>query len=140
MKKFLILFFAAITLTACDWNDDPQILGYSEIKQSEDGEYICQVNNFYCYIDSVLTKENGIKCYEEPILGEDVTAFTLDKNDEIYFYKGHVSSEEIKEVYFQYDDSNLPEDGDEEAEGKFALCVLGVISVWFFCAADIKPQ
>ena len=53
---------------------------------------------YNCYIDSVLTKENGVKCYEEPILGEDVTAFTLDKNDEIYFYKGYVSSEEIKEV------------------------------------------
>lgn len=123
MKKFLILFFAAITITACDWNDDPQILGYSEIEIDQDGKYACQVNNFYCYIDSVLTEKDGAKCYEEPILGKDVTVFTLDINDGVYFYRGLASTQEIKEVYFQDDDSNLRKNG--------MLVFLGIFL--FFC-------
>ena len=107
MKKLVLFLFTAIALTSCDWTADPKIIGVSEIEADTNGRYICRLENeaSYC-IDSVLTIKNGTKLYETPIIGKDVTVFTFDSVDNIYFYRGIASSEEIKRVYFQGSKAN----------------------------------
>ena len=108
-RKFFILFLTvfSVMLTSCDWHADPKIVGYSTMQLNNDGRFVCSVDdNSLYYIDSVLTIKDGIKLYEAPTCGNDVTVFTFNIEDGVRFYKGHVSSEEVKRVYFQGDSSS----------------------------------
>ncbi|MBE6451129.1 MAG: hypothetical protein E7016_04110 [Alphaproteobacteria bacterium] len=107
MKKFLILIVTAIALVSCDFLKDPIVLGYSKVELTDNGKFICRADSqLNCFVDSLLTLQEGKKSYIAPVVGENVTVFTFDVNDKIYFYQGVATSEDIKSVYFQGDTAN----------------------------------
>lgn len=125
MKNLLLFMFAmlSLTLTSCDWYADPIVLGTSEIERDEHGKYVCRVSSQATYVvDSLLTSKDGKKMYEVPVEGKDVTAFTFDEHDKIYFYRGFASSEEIKKTYFSGHSGS--------ASINFTLIFIGVIILY----------
>lgn len=102
MKKFLLFLFAMCLLTSCDFTADPMVIGTSEIELNDDGQYVCRLTSKATYVvDSLLTLKDGHKEFIDPIEGKDVTIFTYNQADKIYFYRGHASAEEIKTVWYQ---------------------------------------
>lgn len=105
-RKFFVFVLIAFTLslTSCDWYSDPEIIGHSKIELANNGRFACEMEDLTVYyIDSLLTIKDGIKSYETPACGNDVTVFTFNKSNKFHFYKGIASSEQIKKVYFQGD-------------------------------------
>ena len=125
-RKILIVFVAIFTamLTSCDWYADPQIVGLSKIELNNEGTFVCCVNNQSSYkVDSVLTIKKGLKTYEKPTVGSEITIFTFTgKNDNTYFYKGHASPKEIKKTYFQGHTGS--------SSIKFSIFFIGVMSFY----------
>lgn len=107
MKKFLILVITTIALVSCDFLKDPIVLGTSQISTNDDGKFVCHVSSqLHCNVDSLLTLQNGKRAFIEPVVNSDVTVFTFGTEDEIYFYQGVATADDIKKVYFQGDTSN----------------------------------
>ena len=108
VKFFIFLFVvSSVLFTSCEVCPEPRIVGYSMVELDEEGRFVCRFNNDVVYpVDSVLTTKDGEKCYEKPVWGDEITAFVFGKESgNLLFYKGKASSEEIKKVNFQDDNS-----------------------------------
>ena len=128
----LVLVVFSVLLTSCDWNADPVILGYSEVKQVDDGRFVCSVDDRAVYfVDSLLTIKDGVKSYEKPVIGNEVTVFAFDLTGRVHFYKGNVSADEVKRVYFQGDGGS--------ATINFTLIFFAII-VLYGCASHVYAK
>lgn len=108
MKRIILLFaFFALLFTSCDWYADPQIIGYSTVGVDENERFVCLVDNASIYyVDSLLTFKDGARIYEQPISGDKITVFIFDGDKNVHFYKGHASSEEVKDTFFYGDNGS----------------------------------
>lgn len=108
MKRIILLFaFFALLFTSCDWNADPQIIGHSTVGVDESERFVCMVDNASIYyVDSLLTFKDGARIYEQPISGDKITVFLFDGDKNVHFYKGHASSEEVKDTFFYGDNGS----------------------------------
>ncbi len=108
MKRIILLFaFFALLFTSCDWHDDPQIIGHSTVGVDENERFVCLVDNASIYyVDGLLIFKDGASIYEQPISGDKITVFLFDGDKNVHFYKGHASSEEVKDTFFHGDNGS----------------------------------
>lgn len=108
MKRIILLFaFFALLFTSCDWYADPQIIGHSTVDVDENERFVCMVDNASIYyVDSLLTFKDGARIYEQPVSGDKITVFIFDGDKNVRFYKGHASSEEVKDTFFHGDNGS----------------------------------
>lgn len=100
MKHVYFLFVVAVMLfSGCDWRKAPNIVDFSKVELDSKSNFVCLVNDVFVGVDSVLQADQTQKIYRKPYVGQEVTCFSFN-SDELHFYDGKATAEEIKKVYF----------------------------------------
>ena len=100
MKHAYLLFAMALMLfSGCDWNKNPNIVGLGKVELDSKNRFVCRIYNRFIGVDSVLLANKTEKIYADPYVGQEVTCFSFGGN-ELYFYEGWATSDEIKNVYY----------------------------------------